>query len=977
MTRSGQTIRLNSPKGSVEFNTDKSLKISSVRNHLTGKELSLGAGPEIRVAIDLALERIGITGWKFKISDTSIEQSPDADAGYCMGYHQPAFRDENWTGQLSPAMAAGSDKDHYLWFRTHLFIPGDYEGSPMELVLGGLEAFDFRHMRVFLNGQLVGTRQVDDFWHPPGRFDLGPESKNSAFVQMGQDNVIALQLWEPVLRTPALEELDREGNYKLPYSIIYPVQFEQYLVIGRDKKWLDFEVKDISHSSEKDQVTFILKEGRENLEATVQYSFDPQLNSFTKTTHIFNTGETDIRIMDVNLGAYSTGADVSSGGQGFPAYLDQEVSLALRHPSGWVTGQNGKVNMFQFPGKRIEPGKKLKCMDWMLTLCPQGEARRVFRQNILRQSRRVQREHDKAYSVITPYGSWPIEPGAFLGNEISEDIILDNLKKVRVGCRDSNCCFDLYFISFWHDVWGDMKRPDPARFPDGFKNMNQVLQEAGMKVGIWLSSSRSLWVNGANPVVKHCRIQDFAYQPPADTSELFGNDFLCRATDPFKAMYQDAFLHHIRENKAGALCFDDLAAVCYNKNHKHLPGLYSTEAIHNSVIDFLKTLDEADSETLLMLYWGYRSPWWLLHGDTLFEPGVAVECASPSKNPMPYFRDSITQGLDQTKWLGRDIPSLGKDSLGVWLSDWPWNSSVGTDRWQPALIMDLCRGSLLAQIWCDEDWLDPGQRQQVADFMNLLKANQKCFMNSRFIGSPWSGDCYGYCCSDGAKAFVALNNCTWDPVSEILQLNTEWNLPDEKQWDIYRWYPSPSRLLPEEGSAFSSGARIDLNPFETVLLEIVEAGTAPSLNRSFKEEHTGDMNASKTERPALDINEISDHQELPGGHQGRILTSYRIKGRTKATGQLCITAEVKLDNGAVFAQKDMGLYSILSAKINGKDLSAAPVIKSRAYPSCWQVWRIPLDTASGDVEFVCVATFALQQDAEVKFSAYGINLDED
>jgi hypothetical protein len=58
-----------------------------------------------------------------------------------------------------------------------------------------------------------------------------------------------------------------------------------------------------------------------------------------------------------------------------------------------------------------------------------------------------------------------------------------------------------------------------------------------------------------------------------------------------------------------------------------------------------------------------------------------------------YARDSITQKLDQAQWYSSDVPVLGKDSLGVWLSDWGWNSSVGKERRQEGFVMDICRAS--------------------------------------------------------------------------------------------------------------------------------------------------------------------------------------------------------------------------------------------------------------------------------------------
>ena len=80
-----------------------------------------------------------------------------------------------------------------------------------------------------------------------------------------------------------------------------------------------------------------------------------------------------------------------------------------------------------------------------------------------------------------------------------------------------------------------------------------------------------------------------------------------------------------------------------------------------------------------------------------------------------------------------------------------------------------------------------------------IPARPRCFGNSRFIlGNPWKQEPYGYCCTDGERAFLALYNCTWDDRLLSLKLNSAWELPDCQSWDLYRWYPDTVRLKPME-----------------------------------------------------------------------------------------------------------------------------------------------------------------------------------
>jgi hypothetical protein len=51
-----------------------------------------------------------------------------------------------------------------------------------------------------------------------------------------------------------------------------------------------------------------------------------------------------------------------------------------------------------------------------------------------------------------------------------------------------------------------------------------------------------------------------------------------------------------------------------------------------------------------MLYWGHRSPLWLIAADTLFESGLYLEATHPLASPTLYIRDSVILGLDQAQW---------------------------------------------------------------------------------------------------------------------------------------------------------------------------------------------------------------------------------------------------------------------------------------------------------------------------------------
>jgi len=552
-----------------------------------------------------------------------------------------------------------------------------------------------------------------------------------------------------------------------------------------------------------------------------------------KTVAVRNLGAAPWdRLLNVRLGEYVTPERLvppTGGERGFPAYLGDAAFVSLAHPAGLTDVAGDRLTLRQYPGARVAAGAAFQCMEAVYGVASMGQARRAFLAHITARMRRTVRGHDRPYAIFEPFGARP--DGNF---DETEAFVLDSLAKVAQGQRQTGLRFDVYSVDFWVDAKGTLKECDPERFPHGLERIKAELACLGTAPGLWIDSSWEAWSIGGNPVVQACLNTD-PDRPDSAKEVPWGRRSFCRATEPIRSMYVDAFRHHLRENGVRLLKFDNLATTCANPRHDHLPGLYSTEPIVDAVIEFLQTLDAECPDVFLMLYWGYRSPWWLLHGDTLFDSGLGIEAASPSTLPAPHARDSVTHKLDQAQWHASDVPPLGKDSLGVWLSDWGWNSSIGKERWQGGFVMDLGRGSLLAQPWSDTPWLSPPERQQMADLVALLQARPECFRHPRFVvGNPQRDEPYGYCCTDGTRAFIALHNASWQDAAITLRLHPDWGLPGGQAWDLYRWYPDPARLV-VPGAGPRESVVLGLRPFQVVLLEAVPVGATNALERALPE----------------------------------------------------------------------------------------------------------------------------------------------
>ncbi len=744
------------------------------------------------------------------------------------------------------------------------------------------------------------------------------------------------------------------------------------------------------------EVVFELAADNPKLSAKIRYIWDDKQQVLKKFVTLTNlSGQQWNRLLNVRLGDYKTDAkaeasdpdypalleesieDLAGKQRGFPAYAEWQFFVGLAHPAGFATRQGSTLSLRQLPGLKLGAGESFECMEAVYGISRENQARHAFRDHVQSRMRRVLRGHDRPLAILEEFGAKPRGefwgPGQFGDFWQTEAFVLEHIAKVAEGQRNSGLHWDYYSLEFWHDSKGDLKTPSKERFPNGFSKILPELKKLGTPLGLWIDSGNwGDWTISENPAV------EFALTPARNSgSRKVG---LCRATEPANKFYIEGYAHQLRENGVRLVKFDNVQLTCSVSTHDHLPGDYSTETIENALIEFYKGLDRECPEVFIMLYWYYRSPWWLLYADTIFDTGMHMEGASFSPIPTLRARESVTRRLDQGRWMLKDWPALGWDTLGVWLSDWDWNSHVGKEAWQKHMVMDISRGHLLAQLWSDESYLSPDERVEMADFIALLKAQPNCFRNTRFIlGNPWKNEPYGYSCTDGNRAFLAINNGVWHDSTLTLELNSAWGLPDGKRWDVYRCWPNAAKFSGEYGSK----GTLALRPFETVLLEIVPAGESPTLRRKYELQpmptaftepsRTLDITVKKQEH--ISGTGASVHDAATGEPMVQVpatITQLIVRGTVPPSttrGFLSISDAFFLQ-AKPYWTSDCKTGFTLTGTLNGKIIVFEPVINNGLYRAPWQTWRLPLAPSDKPQAFEVILSSSLPKEIEHQFSAH-------
>jgi hypothetical protein len=311
----------------MKVSASDSLCAVSLENHLAHRTLNLGGAPEIQVIVDPSRRDIGITGWKFAVTQR-LDGRAEEDRGLISGAASAQFDDSSWSRVMTPncpdAPLAG-----YAWARRGIKLEEEDRGQPVSFSLGGFGLFDYGRMRVFLNGQLIGARDESRPLLEPLRITIRPDSPEYKALRFGAENLLALQLSKYNDTLARLNEVDFDERFELS-RFYWPPTFEQRITIGEPPRLLKLKVlKTQRKTAGAAQSLEVLLENEEShLGAQVTYAWESGGTVLHKFVRLNNANKQPVRLLDVELGRYSTGVTTTNGEQGHPVFADGCFFLA-------------------------------------------------------------------------------------------------------------------------------------------------------------------------------------------------------------------------------------------------------------------------------------------------------------------------------------------------------------------------------------------------------------------------------------------------------------------------------------------------------------------------------------------------------------------------------------------------------------------------------------------------------------------------
>jgi hypothetical protein len=800
---------------------------TNLRNKLSGHLFPLTHDRQVQLTFSAAKARIEIPWWNVKVGPDQDNSSPDQESGYRSGFHLEKYREDGDWGKTLNLLLRDLDRSPippvftgYAWFRQQFELPAEPE--QLTFCLGGYTQEDWNEYWVYVNGMEIGHWKKSGRWREPEQLALSVESPAYAHLRFGKGkkNLLAIHT----------HQCDKHFD-GLPDEILDRFIFDQrlcdqFIAVGQPYRHVgDFQLRHWHKEEieERSRCDLDFVNDSEQLQLTIHY----ELNGFTrrKWFELKNLAASERLLLDVDLDDFQLDAPMREGDYGQPLLIDNELFCAVEHPAGLNQGLNGRVRLRHFPGKRIPPGATFTSKVALVGVAPKGEGREQFLEYI-----RARSPRKGLLSIYDPFGingypdssCWTLDDREMLGT-------MDLLEKwQKQGVK-----FDYYVPDVgWQDRTGDMTRFLPQCFPEGPDQVIQRAHQLGMKWGLWFSGTQAAWSIGDNPRVEPSRA---ALAGGGWPRSYYRDGFhvenwhtqLCLASEPYFSMFRDGLLQHIKRYDLRFYKVDGAGCYCNSTEHQHLPGKYSTEANYDALIEIAKATRQACPDIYIMWYWGTRSPFWLLFGDSVFDKRITLEAASTGDYPSLFFRDAVTLALDQGTQFSEFVPPTCMDSLGVWITDTWWGNSMGKERWREALVMDLGRGNLLfPQLWGDLYSLSDHDVVFLAWLQKLAKQNEAVFRRQkRILGDPWKNEIYGYAYFQKDHGFVFMNNVDFEARRVRLRLDESMCLkaPAGTRLKLIGHFPDHAELVRDTGAPFESGQVIDtwLRPFEIAMYEIV------------------------------------------------------------------------------------------------------------------------------------------------------------
>lgn len=700
-----------------------------------GQPLAQVGRPTVRVLSDCPA--FHIPGWRV-LPGGAASQSREAESGFISGYFRPELDDSDWYGAprindvpFGYPTWEGDSFHGYLWYRAEIDSPGACD-EEISIRLGSPAEVRAVEWTVYIDAELVSAGNI----RPLLELNLSPGSPGHQALCIAGRHLIAVQLRVTNPNETAVRRREAEGWRRVdPFCFQYVSWGPAWSTVSQ---WADHARSERAGTLEAPGVS-------------IDYDVEVDGAELTLRSFICNDSSATVCVSEVSLAAVRwPGQQPRTVTEGAFAYTENGWFAAAAHP-GQLTIVDGDAAVpTVWIGRTLRPGESAELPTTVVVAGAQDCGRATFREYLSQHGQRKQQH----LAIYDPYGWYQISHASEPKIELTDELATD-IGATLARARSHGVAFDYLALDCgWNDP-DDYRFFHPTNMPSGGDVVRGVAKAQNLKLMLWASPS-----DGPR-AFRH----ELGLQTPGFEDCLSGNPVLpwrlCPAAPRWRDTFREALLSHLRQGDVHGFKIDGTDVWCSGE-HDHRPGIWSVYATAEALRHTFEELRSAGAE-MIMLYWGLRSPWWLLWGNTLYDRGYLVEAAAPSGTRAWGLRSSVASSQDighQASWL--ELPAVMKDSLGVWISDTAWASWQGDTDWADAVVMDVGRGSRLTQMWGNLNRLmdDDGDARRFGQTVGLETSLNKVLNGEGqpILSAAWEDGPYGYLWRSGDEAVAFVSN---------------------------------------------------------------------------------------------------------------------------------------------------------------------------------------------------------------------------
>ncbi len=497
--------------------------------------------------------------------------------------------------------------------------------------------------------------------------------------------------------------------------------------------------------------------------------------------------------------------------QSYPVFINNYY-LGVEFPIASTRVVDNEVLIAHKPSIEIVPGKWYSSRKVICGITEKGKEKDTFFQYIS-----DNRPSPKGFHLN--YNSWWTSSVPFTRDEILG--LMDEFQKNLY--EPYGVCFDTFAIDMGWSTKDKVWEIDKKMFPNGFIEIQEKIKKMDGRLGLWISPS-NMYSPGSFD-------NDMAEKDGYETTNIEWGPrkfkVCCLGGEKYSTRYRKSLVDMVKKYEINHIKFDGYYLTCPEKDHGHLPGELSTEAIAMGSIKAWQAIRKVAPDIWFeATCFVNPSPWWLFYVNSVI--GMHGDDAPYGRVPCPVYRESYTTARDYFSLQGAAIfpmPDNAQEVLGIiHQTDNPFlNDGVTT----------IMRGHMFVPLYVNPQYMNNLRWHQMAQLIKWAKNNAYILENTKIIlPEGWQNgwrphlsdegtmprQLYGYSHFNNEKGLVHLRNPWIEVQSYSLKLDESIGVVKEmKNFNVVSLYPQ-TRIYGKNLS-YGQTLKLKLAPYETLVLE--------------------------------------------------------------------------------------------------------------------------------------------------------------